>query len=34
LRLANTLELDVGTIVEDKIKMNAEKYPVELAMGD
>jgi NTP pyrophosphatase (non-canonical NTP hydrolase) len=33
LSLANTLELDVATIVQDKIKMNAEKYPAELAMG-
>ncbi len=33
LSLAKTLDLDVATIVEDKIKMNAEKYPVELAMG-
>ena len=33
LSLANTLELDVGTIVKDKIKRNVEKYPVELAMG-
>jgi NTP pyrophosphatase (non-canonical NTP hydrolase) len=33
LSLANTLELDVATIVRDKIKRNAEKYPVELAMG-
>ena len=33
LSLANTLDLDVATIVQDKIKLNAEKYPVELAMG-
>ena len=34
LSLANTMGFDVATIVQDKIKRNAEKYPVELAMGD
>jgi NTP pyrophosphatase (non-canonical NTP hydrolase) len=34
LSLANRLKLDVATIVDDKIKLNTEKYPVELAMGD
>lgn len=33
LSLANTLELDVVSMVQDKIQMNAEKYPVEMANG-
>jgi NTP pyrophosphatase (non-canonical NTP hydrolase) len=28
LSLANTVNIDVSTIVNDKIKLNAEKYPV------
>lgn len=28
LSLANTIDVDVATIVNDKIKLNAEKYPV------
>ena len=33
LSFVNTLELDVATIVQDKIKMNAVKYPVENVNG-
>jgi NTP pyrophosphatase (non-canonical NTP hydrolase) len=33
LSLANTLNLDISTIVQDKIKLNSEKYPIEKAMG-
>ena len=29
--LANTLDLDISTIVSNKIKMNADKYPIEKA---
>jgi len=29
--LANAIGADVATIVNDKIKLNAEKYPVEKA---
>ena len=34
LSLANAMGLDVGTIVGDKIKRNAEKYPVKEEVGD
>ena len=33
LSLANTLDLDVSTIVQNKIKINSEKYPVEKSTG-
>ena len=33
LSLANTMDVDIATIVKDKIKLNAEKYPVEKAKG-
>jgi NTP pyrophosphatase (non-canonical NTP hydrolase) len=33
LLLANTYDLDISQIVLDKIKKNAEKYPVDLAKG-
>ena len=32
LSLANTLNLDVSTIVRKKIELNAKKYPVEKIM--
>lgn len=34
LSLANTIDADVSTIVNDKIKLNAEKYPAEKARGE
>jgi NTP pyrophosphatase (non-canonical NTP hydrolase) len=33
LLLANTYDLDISQIVLDKIKKNAEKYPVDRAKG-
>lgn len=33
LEFANITGLDVATIIEEKIKANAEKYPVEKAKG-
>lgn len=33
LALANTLEIDVSEAVEDKLRKNAEKYPVHKAKG-
>ena len=33
LSLANALELDVSSIVQNKIELNAKKYPVEKAKG-
>lgn len=30
---ANELDIDVKTIIEDKLKLNIEKYPTELAFG-
>ena len=34
ISLANTLDFDVSTIIENKIKLNSEKYPVEKAKGE
>ncbi len=34
LSLANAVDVDVAAIVNDKIKLNAEKYPVEKEMGE
>ena len=34
ISLANTINADVSTIVNDKIKLNAEKYPAEKARGE
>ena len=34
LSLANTLGLDVSTIVKNKIRLNSEKYPVEKVKGN
>lgn len=34
LRLADLLEIDVEQAVADKIRKNAEKYPVNLAYGN
>ena len=34
LSLANTLDLDVSTIVKNKIRLNSEKYPVEKVKGN
>jgi len=34
LNLANRLDLDVSEIVEEKLKIAEEKYPVELAKGN
>ena len=34
LSLANTIDVDVSTIVNDKIKLNAKKYPAEKARGE
>lgn len=31
--LADNLDLDIETIIEDKLKKNAEKYPVEKSKG-
>ena len=33
LRLADLLEVDLDTAVRDKLRQNAEKYPVALAKG-
>jgi NTP pyrophosphatase (non-canonical NTP hydrolase) len=33
VRLADRLEIDLDAVVTDKIRINAEKYPVELAKG-
>ncbi len=33
LSLANAIDTDVATIVNDKIRLNAEKYPIEKARG-
>jgi len=34
LSLANAIDADLTTIVNDKIKLNAEKYPVGKAKGE
>jgi len=34
LRLADVLNIDLNNAVEDKIKMNELKYPVELSKGN
>lgn len=34
LRLADQLNIDLGQAVQDKLRLNAEKYPVELARGN
>jgi dCTP diphosphatase len=33
IRLADKLEIDLLTAASDKIRLNAEKYPVEKARG-
>ena len=33
MRLVERLDIDLATVVEDKIKINAKKYPVEKAKG-
>lgn len=33
ISMANTLDLDISTIIADKIAKNAEKYPIEVAKG-
>ena len=34
LRLSDKLNVDVGAAIEEKLKTNADKYPVELAKGN
>jgi NTP pyrophosphatase (non-canonical NTP hydrolase) len=34
LRLSDVLDIDLASAVEDKIRKNAEKYPVALARGN
>ena len=34
LSMANAIDADVATIVNDKIKINAEKYPLEKGKGE
>lgn len=33
LRLCDLLKIDLSTAIEEKLKLNAQKYPVELAKG-
>ncbi|MBK8915175.1 MAG: nucleotide pyrophosphohydrolase [Phycisphaerales bacterium] len=33
LALANSLEIDLSTAIRDKIRQNAQRYPVELSRG-
>jgi NTP pyrophosphatase (non-canonical NTP hydrolase) len=33
LELAHNLSFDLGVLIEDKLKKNAEKYPVSLSKG-
>ncbi|MFW9878500.1 MAG: nucleotide pyrophosphohydrolase [Candidatus Thorarchaeota archaeon] len=33
ISLANTMDIDIVTIIHDKIKLNSEKYPIEKAKG-
>ena len=34
LSLANAIDADVAEIINDKVKVNAKKYPAEKAMGE
>ncbi|MGX1810355.1 nucleotide pyrophosphohydrolase [Nocardia sp. NPDC055321] len=33
LRLAEVLDIDLGAAVQEKLRVNAERYPVELSRG-
>jgi NTP pyrophosphatase (non-canonical NTP hydrolase) len=34
LSLANAIDVDIATIIGNKIRMNADKYPAVKAMGE
>jgi dCTP diphosphatase len=34
VRLADVLQIDLGEVMDRKIALNAERYPVELAKGN